>query len=387
MQLEKNKLNTYHNKKNIGIDILRILSMFMIVIGHLIWHGGIIENVKQTSNIYYIVYFIDIIAACAVNCYAITTGYLLCESKFKISRIILLYMQVQFYSICIAITIYFLSGNIGYKEIISSIFPILRNQYWYFTSYFALFCLTPFLNKFIELITIKEFKNIIITIIVLFSLLPTIAINDIFGLNRGYSVSWLVLLYLIGAYIKKNGDSLNIKNYIYFITYIIFSILILILELISIKFLGTLGFSLIDVRNILVGYTSIFILIMSICLFIGFSKLKINIKNIYFKKYISIIGSATFGVYLIHDNILVRNLFIKDKIIESIQHLELLHILKILILSIIIFIICIIIEYLRNKIFLFLKLDNLANKLTTYLINISKFIDCLIDKLIRREKI
>ena len=387
MQLEKNKLNTYHNKKNIGIDILRILSMFMIVIGHLIWHGVIIENVKQTSNIYYIVYFIDIIAACAVNCYAITTGYLLCESKFKISRIILLYMQVQFYSICIAITIYFLSGNIGYKEIISSIFPILRNQYWYFTSYFALFCLTPFLNKFIELITIKEFKNIIITIIVLFSLLPTIAINDIFGLNRGYSVSWLVLLYLIGAYIKKNGDSLNIKNYIYFITYIIFSILILILELISIKFLGTLGFSLIDVRNILVGYTSIFILIMSICLFIGFSKLKINIKNIYFKKYISIIGSATFGVYLIHDNILVRNLFIKDKIIESIQHLELLHILKILILSIIIFIICIIIEYLRNKIFLFLKLDNLANKLTTYLINISKFIDCLIDKLIRREKI
>lgn len=54
-----------------------------------------------------------------------TTGYLLCNSKFKLSRIVSLWIQVQFYSVGIAILLYFVSKKVEYKDIISAMLPIL----------------------------------------------------------------------------------------------------------------------------------------------------------------------------------------------------------------------------------------------------------------------
>lgn len=66
------------------------------------------------------------------------------------------------------------------------------------------------------------------------------------------------------------------------------------------------------------SYTSIFILTTSICLFIAFIRFNLKINSFVLRNLISNIGIATFVVYLIHDNILVRNIFIKDKLIYMI---------------------------------------------------------------------
>lgn len=54
-------------------------------------------------------------------------------------------------------------------------------------------------------------------LIILFSVLPTIAKNDIFGINRGYSVIWLLVLYIIRAYIRENEYNFKFKSYMYFL--------------------------------------------------------------------------------------------------------------------------------------------------------------------------
>ena len=37
-------------ERNWGIDRLRVLCMFMIVIWHILWHGGVLANVSVPST-------------------------------------------------------------------------------------------------------------------------------------------------------------------------------------------------------------------------------------------------------------------------------------------------------------------------------------------------
>ena len=44
------------NKRNYGIDSLRILSMFYVVILHTLGHGGLLESVKDGTNQFILVW-------------------------------------------------------------------------------------------------------------------------------------------------------------------------------------------------------------------------------------------------------------------------------------------------------------------------------------------
>lgn len=62
-------------KRNSGIDLLRIISMIMIVTLHLLGHGGILNNLEPFTSGHYSAWTLEIIAYCAVNCYALISGY------------------------------------------------------------------------------------------------------------------------------------------------------------------------------------------------------------------------------------------------------------------------------------------------------------------------
>ena len=65
----------YKEKRNIGLDLLRILSMFMVLILHLLGKGGMLEK-ESNSQIYYLIYnFMEILCIVAVNCYVLISGY------------------------------------------------------------------------------------------------------------------------------------------------------------------------------------------------------------------------------------------------------------------------------------------------------------------------
>lgn len=52
---------------------------------------------------------------------------------------------------------------------------------------------------------------------VIFSVIPSIIANDIFGIEYGYSVSWLIVCYFIGAYIRKYGLSIKLNKIFFYI--------------------------------------------------------------------------------------------------------------------------------------------------------------------------
>ena len=182
-----------------------------------------IEASEPLSIKYEIYWFLKIASYCAVNCYGMISGYVMYDKKFKYSNIIYLYFQVLFYTLTIGAIFYFIMPDcVSKKQMIQYLIPIF-NCYWYFTAYFALFFIIPFLNKMIKNLSDKEVKILLITITVIYSALPTLFYNQIFNLNAGYSFIWLMFLYLTGACIKRLSSTINyhiIHNRIYIYIYI-----------------------------------------------------------------------------------------------------------------------------------------------------------------------
>lgn len=86
-------------KRNYGIELLRILSMTMIVILHTLRWGGIMDHIAPGSLGEHLGYILETATFCCVNCFAMISGYVMCHSKNRFSRLLLLWLQVMFYSL------------------------------------------------------------------------------------------------------------------------------------------------------------------------------------------------------------------------------------------------------------------------------------------------
>ena len=81
------------DKRNYGIDLLRLVSMFLIVVLHSLSRGALVG--VSPFNIHYEVGFlIEALTYCAVNCFALISGYVGVDSKFKYRRIVPIWLQV-----------------------------------------------------------------------------------------------------------------------------------------------------------------------------------------------------------------------------------------------------------------------------------------------------
>lgn len=82
-------------KINSGINLFKLFSMFMIAQLHILGMGGIIGATAGTAG-YYHAFFMQNAAFCAVNCYALASGYLMLGKKIRLSRIAGLWLEVFF---------------------------------------------------------------------------------------------------------------------------------------------------------------------------------------------------------------------------------------------------------------------------------------------------
>ena len=208
------------DNRTYGIDLLKILSMFMIVILHILGCGGVLVSANKYSVAYYSYWFIEALAYCGVDVFAIISGYLLINKKIKIRKIWNLWTTVFFYCFIINVLFYIYSyfnkvDFIGIRDLIYAVcFPVISRQYWYFSCYFSMYLFLPFINKGLTSLTQEEYKKLCFTIIILFSLCPIIAMKryDSFNLNYGYSTLWLISCYIISGYARRfNLDFSNRK--------------------------------------------------------------------------------------------------------------------------------------------------------------------------------
>ena len=189
-------------KRNYGIDLLRVVAMFFVAALHIIGIGGIITGSELLSPQFLTAQLLRITMLCAVNCYALISGFVGWDRKPKLSGLAALWLKAVIY--CLAITALFARQvPVDYKTWLSALLPVTTGQYWYLTAYAGLFVLMPLLNFAVRNMPKRELTVTVSGIFLLFCVLPISPLTDAFYLHDGYSVLWLAVVYLLGGYLGK----------------------------------------------------------------------------------------------------------------------------------------------------------------------------------------
>ena len=339
-------------QRNYGIDLLRIVSMFLIVIIHLLGHGGVLRNAVEGTMSFKIVWLIEIMSFCAVNVFALISGYVgYDKSKGFLKRFIKLYLQVFFYSIGLFLLVSLLKNRtININELIKYCLPIIFNIYWYVTAYFGLLLIMPLLNKGIANSDDKDLKRLVILIILFFSIINIFTKS--FNVDNGYSVIWLALLYIVGGAIKKTNAFKKIKIYQ---SLLIIAAMIGITYYIKIygKDILILGLNIEHGR--ILNYVSPTILIIALMLINVFSKIKIpNVS----RKIIAFLSSSSFAIYLLNDHPLVREQYIKNSFLFLLDLRIIKAVMFIVIFAVLFMISSVLIDKVRLLLFKLLHINN-----------------------------
>ena len=295
------------NKRNYGIDLLRIVSMQMIVMLHVLGAGGILGHVPYGTPNYYAAWGLENLILCAVNCYALISGYVGIYSTFKLKNIVALWFQVEFYSLGIALLLYFLCpGVFGVGDILKSGLPVLFERYWYFSAYFLMFFFMPFMQRFVLGASKESVVKFLAIVFVLLSILPTLVDSDVFYTMNGYSALWLIVMYILGAAIRHHGLLQNRRARFYAAVFG---------GAIACNWIVKFGLAYLSVRltggenahtNVSLEYTSPTIIAASVTLLILFSRINLGKVALTLVKFLS---PLAFGVYLIHMQPMLWTLF------------------------------------------------------------------------------
>ncbi len=284
------------DQRNYGIDLLRIIAAFYIIILHTVLQGGIYNATSPYSYQFFSCQFLTSCSLCAVNIFGIISGYVGytdSEKQYNLVSYITLWLEVVFYGVIITLCyMYFLPNTVTTSDLFSTLLPVSNNLYWYFTAYSLLFIFTPLLNSSIR--NCSKQTLILFSCLILFVFSPLETITDCFSAKDGYSFLWLLILYLMGSIIKKLKIGSNIRPLAAICGIGTMNICIFFLYNLPPQFY-VLNHML--TSNTAEKYTLPFHLISAILHVILFSKLKLGSK---IKKIIAFAAPGAFSVYLIN---------------------------------------------------------------------------------------
>ena len=299
------------SKRLNNFEALRILAMFMVIVLHYLYKGKLLTSAADNFTfVSYVAWLVEAFAIVAVNVYVLITGYFMCESNMKPKRLIQIVCQVLWYTLLIPVVLAVLGivefGSFDTYDWLRFVFPVHMKHYWFVTAYVILMLLVPFLNAGIQHMSQKQlaFFTALLTVYQTLpkSVLPVKFTDD----EAGNHVLWLVCLYLIAAYIRKYGipffTGLKKSLLCYVGGALCIFVSLFVMRVIYFK-LDAFGESL----DFGYHYNHILCLFASVSLFYVFKHWKFKdgmISHLVVKA-----APYTFGVYLIHEHILVRYLW------------------------------------------------------------------------------
>lgn len=331
--------------RHYDLDLLRIISMFMIVITHVLGKGGLRSSVEGHADSYFIVtWIIQVLVYGAVNCYALISGYVGINSRYRYSKLLSIWAQVFFYTFTITALFAITGHEVTLLNWRDAFFPIVSGQYWYITAYFGLLVFMPVINNGLNALTDKQLNQLVLLMFIIFSILPAVLNNRVpeFSLSKGFEMTWLLILYIIGAYLKR--IDLNIFKTSY----------LLIVYLLSLVATYVMKFS---VGDIWYWYVSPTLTLGAVSLFILFARASIKPSG-FLKKIIVVLAPSTLGVYLCHLHPLIVKYFVRDFAETFVYESIYLYPFLILGAGILIYLLAFIVERIRLRIFKAIHFSN-----------------------------
>lgn len=363
--------------RNSSIELLRILSMFAIVIHHYAVHGTLNSDHYNPAiiNTLRINLFLHYLGKVGVCCFVIIGAYFLCEKRFNFRRPVNLIITMMFYSFGIYLVLKygFHTGIWGADTPARTWLPFpLPSGYWFVYAYIVMLLAMPCLNIIINSLNQRKLLLLIGGLFILWSIIP--AGIWMFGTKPDTSVedfgytytTYFFLLYFVGAYLRKYRnafwDSTSKTGIAAIVTMIIAALLTFLVN----------GQQSLYYYEDIVGTNGPIVLISAVFVFAFFRDVQMN------NRFINYVAGSMFGVYLIHEDSFIRPL-IWQKFISSakIAHSASAYTIQGLEYSLLIFVGCILLDIVIRRL-LFSKLIDWLTKVFTNLI--SKIVDRVLAK-------
>ncbi len=289
-------------QRSLGIELFRVVAMFLIVLLHVLGHGGVYPNAAYMSANYKIAWYLETLGYCAVNCYALISGYVGIGTKFKFRRIVHLWLEVFFITTSTTVLFsLFVPGSVTADQWLIALFPLTRREYWYFNAYVILFPFLPILNEGITRLGKRLHGRLMLYLFVITAILPILGDRDLFSLSWGYSGLWLAVMYVFGAYYRLYGIPKLPRPVLLGIFFgaggVAWGAKIGIQALVMKGRLSSESM-LAERAGDLIEYTSPFMVIMAIALLWFFAELPIKGGVTAFA--VKWLGKSSFGVFLVH---------------------------------------------------------------------------------------
>ena len=226
------------DRRNLGIDLTRIVAFCCVPAIHFFINAGIYESTVDCNRMYMMVFARTFFRIC-VPLFLMITGYLMSEKAVAIDRkgLLSFYSRltkvVILYVISEIVLLFMLAGYSGepltIKDAVFKILSFNVGYEWYVEMYIGLFLMIPFLNLIWSHCAEKNQRLAVVVVFLLIT--TTYSIVNIFSLssidfvfhpwkseeytkllpawwNNLYPVSY----YFIGAYIKKDVDASKINT-------------------------------------------------------------------------------------------------------------------------------------------------------------------------------
>ena len=289
-------------QRNSQLELLRILCMLMIVAYHYSIYGFYSDTLLSSPN-KTLIELIGLGGNIGASTFVLISGYYMLDSRYSFRKFAHFLGQIWFYTLG-ALLLFLLffpnSGLVDRSMISMSMFPICKGHYWFATSYFVLMLFSPFLNVFIRSASRSQLLATILTLLCIFVFLPLL-----FDVYLTYStIARFLILYLTAGYIRLYGTGSPTGSRRHLMPALVLAGSA-ILWVVLANLLGhRLNSSYLLNHSTVPTHNTLFVYLMALALFLAFFS-----STPCYSKWVNQIAKLTFGVYLFHENQLLRSLW------------------------------------------------------------------------------
>lgn len=208
--------------RNSNIELLRIVSMLMVVVLHFNNNGantGIVNMPEVLTERLTWGFLVESLCLVAVNCFVLISGYF--AIKLKVRSLLKFYLQCFIIGLFSYLFYFGLSGGFStwqsaeglftMKILIERLLAFTHNGWWFVVSYVGLMLLSPLLNSAVDNMTRKRFLHSLILFSIVILYLGWYQKVEV--TNYGNSLISFIWIYLLGRYIGKHVQIESIRKY------------------------------------------------------------------------------------------------------------------------------------------------------------------------------
>lgn len=189
-------------KRNSNFELLRLISMYMIVFIHANMY---LPYFCQGRVRFFFNGLANGICNIGVTCFILISGYF--GLQFSLKKLWKMECMMISFSLLETFILYILmpqemQGTVLLEQLIKSCFPVITRKYWFYSCYICLFCLSTYINKFIDWLKKEEFGRLLGILLLFFSVFPSVFYFEIIP-DNGKGLFQMIIIYMLGRYLRK----------------------------------------------------------------------------------------------------------------------------------------------------------------------------------------